>query len=79
MNDVEIQLIQRTLTCHGGLEVAFVFGSVAQGKARADSDLDIAVQAARPLRAPQKMALIGDLAQATGRLVDLIESDAAQA
>ena len=73
MNDAEIQLIQRTLTRHGGLELAFVFGSVAQGKAHADSDLDIAVQAARPLSSQQKMALIGDLAAATGRPVDLID------
>ena len=73
MDRAEIQLIQRTLACHGGLELAFVFGSVAQGKARADSDLDIAVQAEKPLSAPQKMALIGDLAQATGRSVDLID------
>ena len=73
MNDVDIQLIQRTLTCHGGLELAFVFGSVAQGKARADSDLDIAVQAARALSSQQKMTLIGDLAEATGRPVDLID------
>ena len=73
MNDAEIQLIHRTLTRHDGLELAFVFGSVAQGKARAESDLDIAFQAARPLSSQQKMALIGDLAEATGRPVDLID------
>ena len=73
MNDAEIDLIRRTLTRHGGLELAFVFGSVAQGKARVDSDLDIAVQAARPLSLQQKLALIGDLAEATGRPVDLID------
>ena len=73
MNDVDIQLIHSTLTRHSGIELAFVFGSVAQGKARTDSDLDIAVQAAHALNTRQKMALIGDLAEATGRPVDLID------
>jgi predicted nucleotidyltransferase len=53
--------------------LAYVFGSVARGTARADSDLDLAVQAAQALDASQKMALIGDLAEATGRPVDLID------
>jgi len=52
------------------LELAFVFGSVATGTARDDRDLDIAVQAAQPLSAAQKMALIGGLAEAMGRPVE---------
>jgi len=43
---------------------------VATGTARDDRDLDIAVQAAQPLSAAQKMALIGDLAEAMGRPVE---------
>ena len=50
-----------------------MFGSVATGTARDDRDLDIAVQAAQPLSSSQKMALIGDLAEAMGRPVDLID------
>lgn len=50
-----------------------VFGSVARGTARADSDLDIAVQAAQRLTTSQKMRLTGDLAVAMGRPVDLID------
>ena len=73
MNDADIHLLQDALRRHGELELAFVFGSVAQGMARADSDLDLAVQAAQPLAASQKLALIGDLAEATGRPVDLID------
>ena len=73
VKDADIQLICSTLARHSGLELAFVFGSVAQGRASADSDLDIAVQAAQPLGSQQKMALIGDLAEATGRPVDLID------
>ena len=56
-----------------GLELAVVFGSVAQGNARADSDLDIAVRYAAPLDAEQKLALIRSLGAASGRPVDLID------
>ena len=56
-----------------GLELAVVFGSVAQGNARADSDLDIAVRYAAPLDAEQKLALIRALGAASGRPVDLID------
>ncbi len=73
MNDADIHLLQNTLQRHGGLELAFVFGSGARGIARADSDLDLAVQAAQALGPIEKMALIGDLAEATGRPVDLID------
>jgi predicted nucleotidyltransferase len=56
------------------LELALVFGSVAQGRARADSDLDIAVAAGhRPLTTDEKIALVAALAERTGRPVDLID------
>ena len=73
VNDADTARIQSTLQRHSGLELAFVFGSVARGAARDDSDLDIGVQAARALSARQKMDLIGDLAEALGRPVDLID------
>ena len=38
-----------------------------------ESDLDIAVQAARPLGSTQKLDFIGDFAEATDRLADSIE------
>lgn len=68
-----IQAVQDALAKHAGLELAFVFGSVAVGNEGPDSDVDVAVQAARPLTAGQKMAMVGDLAAATGRAVDLID------
>ena len=55
------------------LRQALVFGSVAQGRQRPDSDLDIAVAASQPLTAAEKMALIAALAERTGRPVDLID------
>jgi len=73
VKEADVKLLQCMLERHSGLELAFVFGSVARGTARDDSDLDIAVQAAQPLRSSQKIALIGDLAEAMGRPVDLID------
>lgn len=56
-----------------GLVLALVFGSVAQGHQRADSDLDIAVAANQALTAAQKMEIIEALAEKTGRPIDLID------
>jgi predicted nucleotidyltransferase len=55
------------------LVLALVFGSLAQGRQRPDSDLDIAVAARQALTATEKMALIEALAERTGRPVDLID------
>jgi len=52
---------------------AFLFGSVANGNARTDSDIDIAVIPTIPLTADSKMALISDLAQLAQRPVDIID------
>lgn len=56
-----------------GLKLAVIFGSVAQGSARFESDLDIAVRYAAPLEAEQKLALIRALGAVSGRPVDLID------
>ncbi|MFI4940373.1 MAG: nucleotidyltransferase domain-containing protein [Burkholderiales bacterium] len=50
-----------------------LFGSVAQDRQRPDSDLDIAVGAAKPLTTDEKIAIIGALAEKTGRAIDLID------
>lgn len=50
-----------------------LFGSVALGRQRADSDLDIAIAAKQALTAHEKIALIGALAELTGRSIDLID------
>ena len=55
------------------LVLALVFGSVAQGRERADSDLDIAVAARQPLTPVERMNIIAALAEQTGRPVDLID------
>lgn len=67
------QQMQEVLTGFPDLVLALVFGSVASGQQRADSDLDIAVAAKQVLTADQKMNLIAALAEQIGRPVDLID------
>ncbi len=55
------------------IEQAILFGSVASGKARPDSDLDLALGAQSALTADEKLALITSLALQTGRPIDLID------
>ena len=69
----EIGRLRELLEGRHGLRLAIVFGSLARGGARPDSDLDIAVQSDRPLSAAQAAALIERLAGACGRPVDLID------
>lgn len=68
-----IPALEETLANRPELEIAILFGSVAQGRARQSSDLDIAVAATRPLTADEKIALIESLSLVTGRPVDLID------
>ena len=70
---MSIQKATEALARHPDIKLAIVFGSVASGQARPDSDIDIAVQADRPLTTRQTMRLIEDVAMATGRPVDLID------
>ena len=53
--------------------LAVLFGSVALGHQRPDSDLDIAIAAGQALTAAEKIAIIEALAERTGRPVDLID------
>jgi predicted nucleotidyltransferase len=55
------------------ISLAVLFGSVAAGQPRSDSDLDIAVAADQPLTFAEKMAMIQALAEKTGRPIDLID------
>lgn len=76
-SNVIAQLVTQALLAHPNIELALLFGSQASAQARADSDVDVAVLAARPLHAEQRMALVNDLAQATGLPVDLVDLRAA--
>jgi predicted nucleotidyltransferase len=55
------------------IEQVVLFGSLARGRARPDSDLDLAVEALRPLTSDEKIAMIEALALACSRPVDLVD------
>jgi predicted nucleotidyltransferase len=55
------------------LILALVFGSVAKGLQRIDSELDIAVVAKQALTVDEKIVIISALAEKTGRPVDLVD------
>ncbi|NNM79947.1 MAG: nucleotidyltransferase domain-containing protein [Gallionella sp.] len=55
------------------ISLAVLFGSVALGRQRPESDLDLAVAANRPLAADERIAIIGALTECTGRPIDLID------
>jgi predicted nucleotidyltransferase len=50
--------LRQVLAGFPSLVMALVFGSYAKGSQRADSDLDIAVQARQALTVTEKMALM---------------------
>jgi predicted nucleotidyltransferase len=70
---MSIPQVQAALAKHPEIELAIVFGSLARGEARRDSDVDVAVQLPTPLDADRKMQLIADIAAITGRPVDLVD------
>jgi predicted nucleotidyltransferase len=65
--------LKQQLLSYPDLELAILFGSVADGAATEASDLDLAVQFPQPLTSEQKRSIISDLALLTGRPIDLID------
>ena len=68
-----IRAILAALDTQPGIRLAILFGSLAAGRERADSDLDLAVDAGHHLTASEKLALMAELAERTGRPVDLVD------
>lgn len=60
----------------GGVVSAYVFGSVARGEARPDSDLDLLVRYRRGISLFDVIDLRAALEAQTGRSVDLVAEDA---
>ncbi len=73
-----IDTVTRLLRTMPQIRIATVFGSIASGRAGAESDLDIAVATDRPLSSANKIDLIERLATALGRPVDMIDLLSAQ-
>lgn len=55
------------------LLLAMVFGSTANGNARPDSDIDVAVYPRKNLTSCKRQLLADEIACATGRAVDLVD------
>jgi predicted nucleotidyltransferase len=68
INSLKLALADRT-----DIRLAVLFGSMAEGREKVTSDLDLAVETTAPLTTEQKMALIGELASRFGRAVDIID------
>lgn len=69
----ELTALQHHLAAQPGLRQAIVFGSVAAGTARPDSDLDIALDTGRPMTVDERIQVIASLAALSGRPVDLVD------
>lgn len=67
------QAILAAISTQPSIRLAILFGSLAVGEGRMESDLDLAVDAGRSLTAGEKIALISELAGRTGRPVDLVD------
>lgn len=65
--------LTQMLSADPTLHLVILFGSVASGEARPDSDIDIAVAGDAPPTAQAKLGLIKTIAQHTGRPVDLVD------
>ncbi len=72
MSDID-EDVRAVLARHPEIRLAILFGSMATGRANRDSDVDLAVARERALAADEKMALMSELAEATGRTIDLID------
>ena len=71
-----IHAVQAAVHAQPTIQLAILFGSLAAGRGKAESDVDLAVDAGRLLTADEKLALISDLAVRTGRSVDLVDIQA---
>ena len=65
--------ILAALSTQPAIKLAILFGSLAGGRERTDSDVDLAVDVGHRLSAGETLALITELAERTGRPVDLVD------
>ena len=69
----EIAAVRDVLAACEDIELGLLFGSFAEGRETAQSDIDVGIAASRPLTASRRMDLLDALAEATGRTVDLVD------
>lgn len=64
--------ISRFAVSHNDIVAVYVFGSVATGRSRASSDLDLAIMFRRQISGDERMAYETELSNMLGRDVDLV-------
>lgn len=78
---INLNPVSKSLQQNDRVSAAWVFGSVATGKDRPDSDIDIAVLFIegldKQIRFDMRLAIAAELAGLTGREVDVIDMQAA--
>ena len=72
MDSLPIELAEY-LSRYPEIRLAILFGSLAHGDAKPESDLDLAVLCDRPIPVSKKYAWMADLAERFGRPVDLVD------
>jgi len=65
--------LRELLTKFPQIRLAVLFGSMASGKARPDSDIDVGVQADKELTSDERIAITEAIALAFNRAVDLVD------
>lgn len=68
-----IENVRQILLRHRGVRLVIIYGSAVTESFRDQSDIDIAVLFDKPLTAEQKMTLLGELAIALRREIDLVD------
>ena len=71
------QQLTELLSNYPQIELAILFGSHAAGTASADSDIDLAVRAEKPITADLKLELMEQIGARLGRPVDIVDLHAA--
>ena len=72
-----VQRLRDAFSADPFVRLAVLFGSLAAGRTRADSDVDVAIQPERPLTDSELRSLTSSLAHAAAADVDLVLLDTA--
>jgi len=75
ISDRDIERAAAPIDRQHGLVALYLFGSQASGRARPDSDVDVAVMVERLPTALQRVQLREDMSERLGRAVDLVFLD----
>ena len=73
MNIEEVKLKITPILGRYGIKRAAVFGSVARGEARSDSDVDVLVEVRRPFSLVQFVSMKRNLEEVLSKPVDVVE------